>query len=171
MSGGARKGRPRARFTSGSFFRGSTRRPYRRSRRRGKSKGKPSRTGRQPAGTLPNKAHVLSLNEGRDNWTATCTCGWQTIQSTRHAAKGLFQSHRGVRIPKEIPKPSLRRQKTGWTAVCDCGWNSRTQPLKSAAADAAEIHWRKFHPPANELSSGIEESNTRRRNRAQKRLS
>ena len=171
MSGGAKKGRPRARFSSGGFFRGSTRRPYRGSRRRGKSKGKPSRTGRQPGGTLPNKTHVLSLNEGRDDWTATCTCGWQTIQSTRNAAKGLFQSHRGVRIPKEIPKPSLTgSRKRGWTAVCDCGWN-RTELLKSAAADAAETHWRNSHPPANELSSGIKELNARRRNRAKERLS
>ena len=118
MSGGAKKGRPRVRLTSGDNPpKGST---------------KKRRAKRQKA----TSSHRTRVREDEAlGWTAVCTCGWSAKRTTRPLAIRARDEHR--RRPKR-PKSSKRsmpnravhklslddRPDGRWIATCKCGWKN-----------------------------------------------
>ena len=133
MSGGAKKGRPRVRLTSGfDPFKGSTKK---RSTKKRSTKKRSTRTTSKKRQKATSSHRPRVQEDEALGWTAVCTCGWSAKRGTRLLAIRARDEHR--RRPKR-PKSSKRsmpnravhklslddRPDGRWIAKCKCGWKN-----------------------------------------------
>ena len=170
MSGGAKKGRPRVRLTSGG--------PYERSTH---SKG------RQQARGRVHHRRRGKVRRSRLGWTAACTCGWRAQRESKALALEACEDHlrlkrgrrkqRAKNSKRSMPgraahKLSLLEGPNGrWTAKCKCGWQNE-EPRVGKALEALQDHrhesggvWRKPPEVRKALSRETAKRNIRLRRR------
>ena len=129
MSGGAKKGRPKVRQTSGDRWRDA----------------KPKK----------KRRHQGLIRRNDPEWTAVCTCGWKVVRPSEALAHEALEDHlrRGERRRKQRPKNSKRSESDRsahelvllevpngrWTAKCKCDWQNE-EPTLSEAKDDLQDH-------------------------------
>ena len=135
MAGGAKKGRPRARLSSGGFYQASSRKPSKSSIKRAKKLNRSKRSKKNSS----HKRH--KPKSARKTFT-------KRPKSVVRAGKPSKKPKRSKRFERtwshklhlqKVQNPVAQRPTVEWAASCTCGWGTTT-PTTAEAEEAFQSH-------------------------------